>query len=730
MPYEYDVFLSHNSKDKAAVEIIAKTLQQKFNLKCWLDKWNLVPGEPWQEALEEALNQCESVAIFVGPDTISPWENEEMRSALEERVHNKARRVIPVLLPGSVNSRKPRLPRFLKRLTWVDLRAGLDNEEALYVLGCGIKGIAPGQLANSATLSSLLPSENLETVQLILEGEFSEFNELKREDLVGVLAALLHVDKSSVKILRTYQGSIILEIELAEAGAIRLLKYFEDGDFRLKKLGLISVKLLKRPEEAKRKAQSASEPEVTGQLTSPELPGGNAAAVVNRGGMNAEQAWQAVLGQLQMEMPRASFDTWVRDTKPLSYQDGTLTIGVRNTYARDWLESRLASTVSRLLVGIMNTPVAVNFRVHGETVGNLNDKEYFPRPGKNAIYDQSAPLSNLNPRYLFETFVVGSGNRLAHAACLAVAEKPSRAYNPLFLFGNVGLGKTHLLHAIGNACHMRGLNVLYVTAEEFTNDMIIAIRTHTNQAFREKYRSADVLLVDDIQFIGGKVSTQEEFFHTFNTLHGQDKQIVVVSDRSPKSLNTLDERLRSRFEWGLTADIQPPDLETRLAILRSKAERTGRQVPDEILESIARRVQSNIRELEGALNRILAFADLSGAHLSSQLVEVALADLLPRRSDVQPEKIIELVAKEWQTSVEALLGRDRSQKIAQPRQVAMYLLRKETDASLPQIGEVLGGRDHTAVMYAIEKIASEIETKTDLRKRVHKVLEILHAPAA
>jgi chromosomal replication initiator protein len=446
--------------------------------------------------------------------------------------------------------------------------------------------------------------------------------------------------------------------------------------------------------------------------------------------MNAEQAWQSVLGQLQMEMPRASFDTWVRDTKPVSYQDGTLTIGVRNAYARDWLESRLASTVSRLLVGIVNASVAVNFIVNGNEPETMMDETPLAQPEPIAAYDQPMRPSNMNPRYLFDTFVVGSGNRLAHAACLAVAEKPARAYNPLFLYGGVGLGKTHLLHAIGNACHGRGLNVLYVSSEEFTNDMITAIRTHTNQAFREKYRSADVLLVDDIQFIAGKESTQEEFFHTFNTLHGQDKQIIVSSDRPPKSLNTLDERLRSRFEWGLTADIQPPDFETRLAILRSKAERTGRQIPADILESIARRVQSNIRELEGALNRILAFADLSGAHLNPQLVEVALADLLPQRSDVQPQKIIELVAREWQTTVEALLGRDRSQKIAQPRQVAMYLLRKETDASLPQIGEVLGGRDHTTVMYAIQKIANDIETKTDLRNRVVNVNQQFYGQGA
>jgi chromosomal replication initiator protein len=260
--------------------------------------------------------------------------------------------------------------------------------------------------------------------------------------------------------------------------------------------------------------------------------------------------------------------------------------------------------------------------------------------------------------------------------------------------------------------------------------MINAIRTHTTQAFREKYRSIDVLLVDDIQFIAGKESTQEEFFHTFNTLHGQDKQIIVSSDRPPKALVTLEERLRSRFEWGLAADIQPPDLETRLAILRAKAERMGRFIPDEILETVARRVESNIRELEGALNRILAFADLSGSPLTPQLVEVALADLLPQRQNVPPEKIVELVAREWQTSVEALLGRDRTQKIVEPRQVAMYLLRKETNASLPMIGEVLGGRDHTTVMYAIQKIANEIETKADLRKRVINVKQQLYGQAA
>jgi chromosomal replication initiator protein len=454
--------------------------------------------------------------------------------------------------------------------------------------------------------------------------------------------------------------------------------------------------------------------------------------------MNAEQAWQSVLGQLQMEMPRASFDTWVRNTRPVSYQNGTLTIGVHNAYARDWLESRLASTVSRLLVGILNATVAVNFIVNGNAIEPAADEtsrlpdqpeasDHLQQDRSIVAYDQPVRNPSLNPRYQFETYVVGSGNRLAHAACLAVAEKPARAYNPVFLYGGVGLGKTHLLHAVGNACHQRGLNVLYVSSEEFTNDMINAIRTHTNQAFREKYRSADVMLVDDIQFIAGKESTQEEFFHTFNTLHGQDKQIIVTSDRPPKSLVTLDERLRSRFGWGLTADIQPPDLETRLAILRSKAEKTGRNIPNEILEIIAERVQSNIRELEGALNRIIAFADLSGSSLTSNLVEVALADLLPQHGDLQPEAVVNQVAQYYKLSVDKLLSLDRSRDVARPRQVAMYLLREEAHISYPQIGAVLGGRDHTTVMYAVDKIKKEIgDTGSKLNRDIIQIRRQLH----
>lgn len=445
--------------------------------------------------------------------------------------------------------------------------------------------------------------------------------------------------------------------------------------------------------------------------------------------MNAEQVWQSVLGQLQLEMPKASFDTWVRDTRALALHENVLTIGVRNAYARDWLESRLASTVTRLLNEMVGIGIQVSFVVQSgeaQSLAGLQAGEAEPMP-------QPAPRprnQTLNPRYIFDTFVVGSGNRLAHAAAQAVVERPARAYNPLFLYGGVGLGKTHLLHAIGNACQERALSVLYVSSEEFTNDLINAIRTHTTPAFREKYRSIDVLLIDDIQFIAGKESTQEEFFHTFNHLHGQDKQIILSSDRPPKSLVTLEERLRSRFEWGLTADIQPPDLETRLAILRSKAERNGRYVPDEILNMIANRVQSNIRELEGALNRVMAFSELSGMPVTAQMADMALADFLPPRSDVRPERVLDLVARSFNTSTEKLLGRDRSREIALPRQIAMYLLREEANVSLPQIGQALGGRDHTTVMYAIEKVSDLLERDDRLRRRVVEIRRQLYSPAA
>ncbi len=447
----------------------------------------------------------------------------------------------------------------------------------------------------------------------------------------------------------------------------------------------------------------------------------------------AEHAWQTVLGQLQREMPKAAFDTWVRDTQVVALADGLLTIGVHNAYARDWLEDRLTDLVERKLAGVLGRPVKVRFVVWSGVSAEEEGEEIERRAVEESetISPAAAAAANptLNPRYTFENFVVGASNRLAHAASLAVAENPARAYNPLFLYGGVGLGKTHLLHAIGNKCAAQGLRVRYVSSEEFTNDLINAIRTHTTQAFREKYRQVDVLLIDDIQFIAGKESTQEEFFHTFNTLHGQNKQIVISSDRPPKALVTLEERLRSRFEWGLTADIQPPDFETRVAILRFKAEQFGRQVPMEILEAIAQRMQSNIRELEGALTRVLAYADLRGMPLTVALVDIALADMLPRRREIQPQQVIAAVAEAFGVPVERLVSKERSRKVVLPRQVAMYLLREDGQVSLPQIGEAFGGRDHTTVMYACQKVADLLERDEHLRRQVMEIRQRLFGQA-
>jgi chromosomal replication initiator protein len=436
--------------------------------------------------------------------------------------------------------------------------------------------------------------------------------------------------------------------------------------------------------------------------------------------MDAQQAWQATLGQLQMDMPKASYDTWVKDSRFISQKDNRIIIAVNNAYARDWLDHRLKTTAERLLCGIIGCAQELVFIVQNSEEEAKSDTVTQPLEEAPSLTERQTPPA-FNSRYTFDSFVVGANNRLAHAASQAVAENPARAYNPLFLYGGVGLGKTHLLHAIGHEAARNHLNILYVSSEEFTNDLINAIRRHDTSSFRDKYRKIDVLLIDDIQFIAGKESTQEEFFHTFNTLHGQEKQIVISSDRPPKAMVTLEERLRSRFEWGLIVDVQPPELETRIAILRFKAEQAGRLVPDEILESVARKIQSNIRELEGALTRILAFSDLSGKPLSLELADLALVDFIPVNSEPEPEQVMESVARAFNVSHQELLSRDRSKKVALPRQVAMYLMRELGNASLPQIGETLGGRDHTTVMYACDKVADMLERDDLFRRQVFQI---------
>ena len=430
-------------------------------------------------------------------------------------------------------------------------------------------------------------------------------------------------------------------------------------------------------------------------------------------------------------MTQATFDTWLRDSRFLKHEDGAFVVGVKSGYAKDWLETRLLATIKRTLARLTGQAVNIRFVVwDGETqrkdavpLLNLPEPSFAPATAANLC------AANLNPRYTFESFIVGPGNRLAHAASMAVAESPGNAYNPLFVYGGVGLGKTHLLHAIGHDCQAQGLRVLYVSSEEFTNDLIEAIRSHTTDSFREKYRTADVLLVDDVQFIAGKESTQEEFFHTFNTLHGTGKQIVVSSDRAPKAMSTLEERLCSRFEWGLIADIQPPDLETRIAILQFKASTNNIVIPNDILTVIASRIQSNIRELEGALNRVVALSRLTHQPLTREVAEAALDNLLPQRSKLSADQIIETVANHFGVEANAFQGPSRSRSIARPRQVAMYLLREETGASLPQIGEMLGGRDHTTVLYGCERIADLIEEDADLRREVVNLRQRLYSAA-
>jgi chromosomal replication initiator protein len=445
--------------------------------------------------------------------------------------------------------------------------------------------------------------------------------------------------------------------------------------------------------------------------------------------MKPNEIWQAALGELQLQMTRETFTTWLKPTRAISFEDGTLIIGVENAYVKDWLSNRLLTTIQRTVTSIVGRTVEIRFIVWSKKHKKPDQSQLLNGLNQAASADQSQPAadsaSQLNIRYTFDTFVVGASNRLAHAASLAVAEQPATAYNPLFLYGGVGLGKTHLLHAIGHECLARGLRVLYVSSENFTNDLINAIRTHTTDSFREKYRNSEVLLIDDVQFIAGKESTQEEFFHTFNTLHDANKQLILSSDRPPRAMITLEERLRSRFEWGLIADIQPPDLETRIAILSSKAKVQSVTVPHELLYFVARQIQNNIRELEGALTRVLAYVDLTGYPLTIETAELALTDILSRPVTLSPDEIVDEVARFYNLDPDLLRGRGRSKEVALSRQVAMFLAREETQASLPQIGEALG-RDHTTILYGYEKISQQIEENDSLRRDILTIRERLY----
>ncbi len=440
-------------------------------------------------------------------------------------------------------------------------------------------------------------------------------------------------------------------------------------------------------------------------------------AINRRKEVKAEQIWQAALGELELQMTKPAFNTWLRNTSCISYEDGTFTIGVANAYTKDWLENRLLGLIKRTLIGIVGRSVEVKFAVWS--------RKREERVSLLPISSQ-AGTTIFNPKYTFKTFVVGPSNRLAFAASESVAKNPTTSYNPLFLYGGVGLGKTHLLHAVGHECQRKGLRVLYVSSERFINDLINSISNHTTEEFREKYRRSDVLLVDDIQFIAGKESTQEEFFHTFNTLYQANKRIVISSDRSPKALITLEERLRSRFEWGLIADIQPPELETRIAILRYKAKSHPITVPDDVIDFIAYKITSNIRELEGALNRVVAYANLLKRPLTVETAALALQEFISRPDPPTLEEVIEGVARFYNLKAEDLRSPRRRKELVLPRQMAIYLAREEVGISLQKIGEALGGRAHSTVLHGYERMLELIERDEEMRKEMILIKERLY----
>lgn len=436
-----------------------------------------------------------------------------------------------------------------------------------------------------------------------------------------------------------------------------------------------------------------------------------------------ETIWQEALQVVKKNMSKPSYDTWMKSTTAHSLEGNRFIISAPNNFVRDWLEKSYTQFIATILQEITGNTYDVQF-IDGEQ----EEKFEYVTPKKQLADIEENPENGkhmLNPRYVFDTFVIGSGNRFAHAASLAVAEAPAKAYNPLFIYGGVGLGKTHLMHAVGHYVqqHKENANVMYLSSEKFTNEFISSIRDNKSEEFRAKYRNVDVLLIDDIQFLAGKEGTQEEFFHTFNTLYDEQKQIIISSDRPPKEIPTLEDRLRSRFEWGLITDITPPDLETRIAILRKKAKADGLDIPNEVMLYIANQIDSNIRELEGALIRVVAYSSLVNKDITAGLAAEALKDIIPNNKPtvITIKAIQTAVGEYYHVRLEDFKAKKRTKSIAYPRQIAMYLSRELTDASLPKIGDEFGGRDHTTVIHAHEKITQLIKNDSNLRNDIAEI---------
>ena len=437
---------------------------------------------------------------------------------------------------------------------------------------------------------------------------------------------------------------------------------------------------------------------------------------------SAQEIWEAALGELQLQVNKPNYQTWFKGTRGLSYQADKFVIGVGNTFVAEYLDRNQRSLIEKTLIGLTGKNVNAAFKVNSTTANNATEHS-----GRESDNDPNDAV--FNARYTFDSFIVGSCNRLAHAAALSAAQRPGKAYNPLFIYGGPGLGKTHLLQAIGNNSSAKG-SVLYVSGEQFTNDFINAIRQQRTEDFRNKYRSVDTLMIDDIHFISGKEQTEECFFHTFNDLHNANRQIIITSDRPPKSMPLLESRLRSRFEWGLIVDIQPPEFETRLAILQAKAQQTGIELTPEVMEFIASQIKSNVRELEGGLNRVIAYSRLLRAKITAKLAASALADIAspaaPSRNTVQPG-LLGAVAASFNLTVEDLTGRLRNKEAAQARHIAMYLLKQQNNCSLAEIGAMLGGRNPSTVSHACEKIAAEVQASPILKRKIKDIQKQVEA---
>ena len=444
--------------------------------------------------------------------------------------------------------------------------------------------------------------------------------------------------------------------------------------------------------------------------------------------------WDAALGQLQMRVTRPNFETWFKNTVGVAYRDGEFVVGAPNAFVAEMLEQRMYSLISRALENVVESEVEIRFEVTtlgGEPLA-LRSEDSAPAaapesPPPVAIQPSVRRPASLNSRYTFERFVVGKSNELAHAAATAVSGRPGELYNPLVMYSDVGLGKTHLMHAIGHRAIARGLSLIYSTTEEFTNSYIRAIREGATDEFRERYRSADLLLLDDVQFLIGKEQTQEGFFHTFNALHMTNRQIILTSDRPVSALTLLEDRIQSRLAGGLVVDIQPPDIETRIAILRAKAEEMRQDVPDSVLHFLAERIHKNIRQLEGSLNKVVALADLTGNPVTVELTKSAIADVVETAAErhIPDTAIVEAVSAHFNVPIDAIKGRKRDKKTAQARQVAMYLLREESQLGLSVIGKILGGKDHTTVSHGCDRISNQLNVDPQLRRHLINIREAL-----